>query len=193
MNPRLRKIVLSLIILAGLGLFIQGSWIQAKALLAQQLLHIAWQETLKDGQQHKPWPWADHWPVARLIIEDHEVDQIVLSGDSGNVLAFAPGHNRASGLAGHTDGITIISGHRDTHFAFLKNISKGQKVQIKTAGKKAVYRVREMEIVDSRNTRIDLTPDHNSLLLVTCYPFDSLTASGPWRYVVSAEAVNSLH
>lgn len=55
------------------------------------------------------------------------------------------------------------------------------------AGSWTVYEVTRTRIADSRNERIDLTamaPD--SLLLVTCFPFDSLTSDGPLRYLVEA-------
>ena len=28
----------------------------------------------------KPWPWADTWPVARLVVPSLGIDQIVLEG-----------------------------------------------------------------------------------------------------------------
>ena len=44
-----------------------------------------------------------------------------------------------------------------------------------------------LRIVDSRQERMDLTRyDRNALVLVTCYPFDSLNANGPLRFVVEA-------
>ena len=46
--------------------------------------------------------------------------------------------------------------------------------------------VLQRTLVDQR--RDDLIPD--TLLLVTCYPFDALDANGPLRFVVEAKPVN---
>ena len=46
----------------------------------------------------------------------------VLRGDSGRTLAFGPAWNEGSAAPGH--GTAIISGHRDTHFAFLHQLQQ---------------------------------------------------------------------
>ena len=166
-------------------LLINGSWIHIKAQVAQWLLQDAWQQTQLDGQVHKPWKWADHWPVARLSVPDLHISQIVLQGDSGNVLAFAPGHNSRSAAPGDSGGV-VISGHRDTHFSFLEKLKQGQRVIVETPAGTYQYRVTHSQVVDARQTRIDVTAASNQLLLVTCYPFDAPLAGGPLRYVVTA-------
>jgi sortase A len=180
------RILLLGLLVAGVGLTADALWLAAKAKLAQILLSQAWSATLHDGQQHKPWPWADHWPVARLQVPDLAVDQIVLAGESGAVLAFAPGQN----MQGHRpgDGGTIvISGHRDTHFQFLRDLKNGMVINVQTREGIIQYQVRKTAIVDSRNTKIPIEGDLEQLVLVTCYPFDSLLAGGPLRYQVWAE------
>jgi len=70
-------------ILLAAALFFLGSafYIPAKAMLAQQLLQQAWADTLRShGKINRPWPWADTWPVARLIVPGRHIDQIVLEG-----------------------------------------------------------------------------------------------------------------
>jgi sortase A len=44
-----------------------------------------------------------------------------------------------------------------------------------------------MQVVDSRRQPLQLSGD--GLALVTCFPFDALTAGGPLRYVVIATPV----
>ncbi len=172
------------IVLAGV-LLVKGSWIQLKAQAAQWLLQDAWQQTQQDGGIHKPWKWADHWPVARLKVPQLQVDQIVLEGDSGNVLAFAPGHNVSSAIP-KEEGTVVISGHRDTHFRFMQYLKQGQLVEIETSSGKYRYRIAGSQVVDANNARIDVATGINQLLLVTCYPFDASLAGGPLRYVVTA-------
>lgn len=173
-----------LLCLIGLGLLVQGGAIQAKAWLAQGLLERAWAQTRIDGEIHRPWPWADHWPVARLVLPRTGQAFVVLSGDSGNVLAFAPGLSRASGAP---DGrrTVLISGHRDTHFHRLDALRPGDTVWLETAAGRQGYRVEGQTVVDTRRQRVAVRDDAR-LLLATCWPLDATVPGGPLRYLVTA-------
>ena len=185
-----RRLLVTTLLTTGVVLGGSGSWIQTKAFAAQLLLKHSWQKTLEDGSVNRPWPWADHSPIARLVVPTRGIDQVVLSGDGGNVLAFAPGHNIQSAMPGQT-GTAVISGHRDTHFGFLEKLGVGEGVQIETAQGVSAYRVVDARVVDSRTTRIRLDDVGESLLLVTCYPFDALETGGSLRYVVTAQRFHS--
>src|SRR4029077_12859078 len=76
------------LVFLGLLLFGQGAYIQIKALVAQILLHKAFNETISGGHPVKPWPWADTWPIARIAIRRLHASAIVLAGSSGQALAF---------------------------------------------------------------------------------------------------------
>ena len=181
-RSRLTKLAAVLTLIIGLGFLAVGFWLYGKAELGQVLLSRAWAKTLEDGKGHKPWPWADHWPVARLISEEHKIDQIVLAGDSGSVLAFAPGMNLQAAKPGQT-GTVIISGHRDTHFRFLQNIKPGSELTLQTRDGSYRYLIEETRIVDSRTIRIDPTLGEGHLVLITCYPFDAFDARGSLRFI----------
>ena len=140
---------------------------------------------IKKTKQHKPWPWADTWPVAKLIVPQHHVEQIILAGDSGSSLAFGPGHSFASATP-NSAGTTVISAHRDTHFQFLKDIKINETFYLQTAGKTTRYHVYDLQVVDSRTYTIQANNDNQTLVLVTCYPFAALTARGSLRYLVFA-------
>ena len=84
----------------------------------------------REAKRVRPWPWADAWPVARIILPDG--DHIVLGGASGRNLAFAPGHLDGTSLPG-ISGTCVIAGHRDTHFAILEDLVKGDPVQLEDA------------------------------------------------------------
>ena len=185
---RMRACSVGLLLLTGLLLLGQAGWIQAKAELAQLLLQQAWQRTLEDGAVHRPWPWADHWPVAELQGPEAQQRYIVLAGDQGSSLAFAPGHNLLSGLPGEPR-TSIISGHRDTHFRWLKQLQPGQILQLRSRQAQQRYRIVKIEVVDSRSHRIAIHP-RPQLVLVTCWPFDSLDSGGPLRLLVQAEALD---
>ena len=177
----------AVVFLLALGLWEtgQGVWIHAKARLAQHLLRRAWGRTQDGGQDVRPWPWADTWPVARLRVPAHGVDLIVLAGASGRTLAFAPGHVSGTPAPG-APGTAVISGHRDTVFRFLAGLGPGDEILVDTPGRAtARFRVADTAVVDSRRAVIRAA-DSPALALVTCYPFDALRAGGPLRWVVTA-------
>ena len=121
-GSRLLTLLIIVLFCTSLWQLAAAGWIQGKAIIAQQLLDYSWQKTqaYADGEvtnNHKPWPWADTWPIAKLSVPRLGIEQIVVAGDSGSSLAFAPGHAYASVAPGE-DGLTMISAHRDTHFRF---------------------------------------------------------------------------
>jgi sortase A len=184
--------------LLGLGGWQLGAagYIHAKAWLAQVLLNQAWAHTLAGaagddtttgGTLEKPWPWADTGPVARLRVPELGVDEIVLAGASGRTLAFGPGHLDQTPMPGAA-GNSVISGHRDTHFAFLRDLAPAMKLEVQRPdGGWRSYQVRGGEVIDSRTARLSLAADRPALTLVTCWPFDAVEAGGPLRYAVYAE------
>ena len=185
-RPRLSIIVIAVALIIGGWQFGQGVYIYAKAELAQYLLASAWQESKQTQQPVKPWPWADTWPVARLTVPAHDIDLIVLAGDTGRTLAFGPGHHLASVNPGDT-GNSIISAHRDTHFEFLQNLSAGDEIIVENQhGIKKTFTVSNTHVVDSRDAHIPIDYDNAALTLVTCFPFNTMTAGGPLRFVVVA-------
>ena len=165
----------------------QGAYIPAKAWLAQELMQRAWQRTSDDDDREAPWPWADTWPVARLIARSGDVDLIVLAGGSGRTLAFGPGHLSASSMPGQK-GNAVIAGHRDTHFNFLRHLKLGETILVENAdGRKHLFLVVGMDVVDSRRGSLVLDTETPMLSLVTCYPFNAAEVGGPLRFVVTAK------
>lgn len=173
----------------GLSLLLvaDGSWIFLKAQLAQQLIARAWQQSLQSAEPVKPWPWADTWPVAKMELPAHDISLYVLYGVQGNALAFGPGHLSASSAAG-AGGSVVIAGHRDTHFKFMQQLQTGDRVVLtNSVGIATSYRINHLQVVNSDEHQLVMTADQESLILVTCYPFDGINPGGPLRYVASAE------
>ena len=163
-------------------------WIPAKAVLAQVLLHRAWDRTMAGERHVRPWPWADTWPVARLRVPARGIDQIVLAGATGRTLAFGPGHVDGTPLPG-ASGDSVIGGHRDTSLRFLAGLRAGDRILVDTmSGRTIAYRVAGTAVADGRKPF--LAPDDPApmLTLVTCWPFDALRPGGPMRYLVFAKA-----
>jgi sortase A len=167
-----------------------AAYMGAKAELAQILLQQAWKQSLQTGEAVKPWPWADMAPIARLRVGRLGIDEIVLAGDSGRTLAFGPGWAQSSAAPG-TPGLSVISAHRDTHFSFLREIRIGDRIEVDDARGSHALRVTSTRIADSSRERIETRSDTDALLLVTCYPFDALSAGGPLRFVVAAAPIGA--
>lgn len=186
-SPLLVWLIASLFAI-GLWQVWEGSWMYAKAGLAQLLLQRAWTRSLAGEGIPKPWPWADTWPVGRLQVPRLSADMIVLAGAHGRTLAFGPGHVGSSALPGQ-EGTAVLVGHRDTHFQFLREVHLNDRLDL--AGRDGTirhYRVTEQRVMDSRRDSIPTRDEREELILVTCFPFDSITTGGPLRYVVRAEA-----
>jgi sortase A len=181
----LRRWLALLSLLVGLASLAQGSWIFGKAALAQVLLRRAWAAARAGDQHARPWPWADTWPVARLLDRARGVDLVVLEGAAGASLAFGPGHIAGSAAPGMPGNIAL-AGHRDTHFRFLEQLQPGESLWLEPArGAAQRYQVESAAIVDQADTRL-LEAQQDGLTLVTCYPFDAPVPGGPLRYVVRA-------
>lgn len=185
----LGRIAVSCLLCLGFWQFGQGAYIPAKAWVAQELMQRAWRKADDGSRAPSPWPWADTWPVARLSARGGDVELIVLEGGSGRTLAFGPGHLSVSVLPGE-NGNSIIAGHRDTHFQFLQFLREGETIEVELAGgRRHVYQVSNIDVVDSRRGSIILDTDSPMLSLVTCYPFAALDPGGPMRYVVTAKMI----
>jgi sortase A len=101
---------------------------------------------------------------------------------------LASGEFRVLG-GGRGNGAIMLAGHRDSHFAFVSKLSAGDRIRWQEAGRSAKeFRVSATHVIDIR-LQEEIVPPENTLLLVTCYPFDALSAGGPLRYVVVAEEV----
>ncbi|MFN0192742.1 MAG: class GN sortase [Aestuariivirga sp.] len=181
--------LLSVLCLAGgIWMFGQAAWIEAKAIVAQVLLERAFSHSILLGKPVKAWSWADTVPVARIEVPRLGSDAIVLKGASGEALAFGPALLDETALPG-LPGTSVIAAHRDTHFAFLKDVVKGDLVKVmRSDGLLFTYRVTGTRIVDWNTSGIDRHAAGFHLVLSTCYPFDAVTR-GNQRYLVEAELV----
>jgi sortase A len=176
--------------ISGFVLIGQGVYIHAKAVLAQVLLERAFAEAIATGKDVKPWSWADTWPVARVAFPRIGKSAIVLNGSSGQALAFGPGHVERTPEAGE-EGTAIYSAHRDTHFAFLRDVRTGDEIRVtRRDGKELRFRVRGTSVVRWDQSGIDPQARGRRLVLVTCWPLDA-KFSGPLRYLVHAELMEN--
>jgi sortase A len=186
---RTRGLVPFLLLIIGAALLLAGVWLPVKAEVAQQLLNRAWATAQHDGGEVRPWPWADTWPIAQLRLPHGSQPLTVLAGASGRNLAFGPALMDGSAAPGAA-GVSVIAGHRDTHFRALADLVIGDRFDLERAdGATFSYEVTALDVIDTQHAMLQLETQESVIALVTCYPFDALTPGGSLRYVVSAYLV----
>ena len=85
--------------------------------------------------------------MAKLTSKKYNTTLFILAGDNGRTLAFGPGYRFGTELPGGS-GNSIISGHRDTHFSFLRDVALLDEFQIQDKnGEILTYRVSNTEVV----------------------------------------------
>jgi len=168
-------------------------YLAAKGAAAAVLIDRAWSRSFDDGRPHRPWPWADFTPVARIEVRRLGIDRPVLSDATGRTMAFGLGHLVGSAPLGGR-GLSAVGGHRDSWAAFLEDLQRGDTIVLRTLDGVRRYRVDDTTVVDRRAglpavyaAGADPGTDPDRLALVTCWPFDSIRR-GPLRYLVTCVA-----
>ena len=183
-----KRIINTVLFLGGAMLLGQGIYMDAKAVIAQGLIAHSWQQRTAASPPPKPWRWADTKAVAKLEVKRLNQALFVMQDDSGQSLAFGPGHMNASADISQ-QGHVMIAGHRDSHFEFLQDIEAGDIIETTNYKSQTVrYRVKDTMILDTDSEEL-LLQDDNRLSLITCYPFNDFVPGSPLRYVVNAEKV----
>ncbi len=181
------KGLLAVMAMGGILSLASGLWIPTKTVVAQLLLQKAWDDAKFSATPVKPWPWADTWPIGRIVQKRLDINEIILAGNSGEALAFGPGHLTSSAPPGE-GGHCVISGHRDTSFAFLEDILVGDELLLEGSSMTRKYHVQNIEVIKAQDLYLDIMQP-GVLTLVTCYPFSGILPNTTFRYVITAEYV----
>lgn len=175
--------------LYGTALICDGFLLKTKAELSQILLKRAFAAELR-GEETKPWPWADFTTEAEVRAPRIGKHAIVLSGASGEALAFGPAWLTDTPQPGE-EGTSVIAAHRDTHFRWLKYIRPGDTIEVtRRDGKVLTFRAGHGRVAPWDDNGIDPSAQGRHLALATCWPFGA-TERGPLRYILEAELVDT--
>ena len=135
----------------------------------------AWRESLKAAAPP---------PLAVLRIPKIGLEVSVLEGTDEEILNRAVGHIEDTPLPGEP-GNCGVAGHRDGFFRGLKDIARGDTLEVETLKSTETYIIEQISIVSPEDVSV-LDPTPGSVLtLVTCYPF-YFVGSAPQRYIVRA-------
>ncbi len=123
-------------------------------------------------------------PLAVLRIERIGLAVSVFEGVDDLTLDRGVGHIPDTGRIGGSGNIGI-AGHRDGFFRGLKDISKGDNVQLVSAEATYNYTIDQILIVKPEDVWVLAPQKKASLTLVTCYPF-YFVGHAPSRYIIQA-------
>jgi LPXTG-site transpeptidase (sortase) family protein len=126
-------------------------------------------------------------PIGVMTIGDVNIQIPIYDGSED--LNLNRGVGRIKGMAWLDEtGNLGIAGHRDGIFRALKDIEKGDEIEVLSVYGVENYEVSSITIVDKNDLSVlDPTPD-KTLTLVTCYPFYHI-GHAPQRYIVTAKAI----
>lgn len=135
----------------------------------------AYKESL--GRRTKP-------PLAVLKIPKVKIVAPVLDGTDDLTLNAGVGRIPGTARPGQSGNIGI-AGHRDGFFRGLKDIAKGDTIELVTTRETDTYVVDKVYIAEPNDVNILRSGSTPLLTLVTCYPF-YYVGSAPQRYIVQA-------
>lgn len=156
--------------------------------IANSLVRSAWLRTQAGGEQVKPWPWAQVWPIARLTMLYSDTEHVILKQEKQLKSSIGLNYLESSVLPGEI-GNTVLSAHPSLYFSFLSKLNLDDILVLESPRTgKLHYRVSESFIVDKTYTQL---LDHGSkrrLIIISCYQCDeNNTNASSLRYVVIAE------
>lgn len=123
-------------------------------------------------------------PLAVLSIPRLQLDVPVFEGT--DELTLNRGAGRIPGTAGPGErGNVGIAAHRDGFFRPLKDVRRGDRIELVQLDHRFVYTVDNIRVVDPGDVTVLETRRQPSLTLVTCYPFYFI-GDAPQRYIVQA-------
>ena len=121
---------------------------------------------------------------ATLKIPNVNIENDVYFGDSTDILSLGIGHSSWSHMPTEGD-VIVYSGHnREDKLDGLKNINIKEKIIVETDYATCTYQVVKTEILkDTRIDKLTKVDDNETLILYTCYPFDTYVYTDE-RFVV---------
>jgi sortase A len=123
-------------------------------------------------------------PLAVLRIPKLRIVAPVLDGTDDLTLNSGVGRIPGTARPGQSGNIGI-AGHRDGFFRALKDIAKGDTIELVTTRETDVYVVDKVYIAQPDDVNILRPGPKPAVTLVTCYPFYYI-GSAPQRYIVQA-------
>lgn len=157
--------------------------------LSQKHLETQWEQqaaTVSASDQPKI---SSEQMLTRILVPRIGIDAIVVEGASRKELSEGPGHMRETAEPGET-GNAVITGHRDTFFRHIYELTKGDHIQVQRNGRSFTYEVTSQKIVMPEDISVINPTMDPQLTLITCYPTYYI-GPAPKRLVVFSKLIES--
>lgn len=127
--------------------------------------------------------------LGRLRSERIGLDVMVAEGVDDATLRRAAGRIPGTARVGELGNVGLAA-HRDTFFRPLREIRKGDELDLETLSGSYRYRVDWIEVVEPENVTSLAQTNEATLTLVTCFPFHYV-GPAPRRFIVRATRVGA--
>jgi sortase A len=129
-------------------------------------------------------PGRDPMLIGELVVPHIGLSVMVREGMDAVTLRRAVGHVPSTALPGQP-GNFVLLGHRDTFFRRLRELERGDTVQISTTRGRFTYAVESIEVVEPEGISLSALPSETVATLITCFPFNYV-GTAPRRFVARA-------
>jgi sortase A len=174
------------LMLIGLSLLLYVGVQYGTMLATQRRLAQQWEQ---QEQAARAAGLAANDELVRLSIPKIELNAVIVEGTSHKELLIGPGHLQETPEPG-MPGNSVISGHRDTFFRRIHELSNGDIILVQHNGKTFSYEVTGKKIVSPYDISVIQPSDGTHLTLITCYP-TFYVGPAPERLVVLTRLLDS--
>ena len=188
MYQKIFRIIFIITFILGITFLIKPVYFYSKGSLIQLLLIDSWDEY--KNKRVKKYSWFNFEPIGKLIIPKISLEYIVLDGTGYDELSYGLGKVDDSALLHEKNQNIIIAGHRDSFFKKLKYISKNDQIILEHVEGESVYIVENIIIVSPFESKYITNNKRNSLILITCFPFNFI-GDAPKRFIVECNLLEN--
>jgi sortase A len=127
--------------------------------------------------------------IGKLHIPKLNIAMPIFHGTNEEELLKGVGHVAGTAFPGE-DNNSVLTGHRDTVFRKLGEVTKGDVLKVENNVGVFTYKVRKVRIVEADDLTVIVPKPKATLTVSTCYPF---TYVGPakQRYVLVADLIKA--
>jgi LPXTG-site transpeptidase (sortase) family protein len=130
------------------------------------------------------WTRPDPLALGEIEVPRLGVRAFVREGVDDVTLRRAVGHVPGTALPGST-GNSVLAGHRDSFFAGLRHVERGDTIRVRAKGETVEYVVDFLAVVERDAVSVMRETEGKRITLVTCFPF-GYAGPAPRRFVVGA-------
>ncbi len=152
----------------------------AESAIDSEMCQLQARRAFDEKQEKRP-----EGTIGKIEIPRIGLSAMIAEGTEWATLRRAIGHIPGTAFPGET-GNAAVAAHRDTFFRGLRNISRGDAIDVTTDRGVFRYVVESTEIVKPNDVSVLQPGQSQELTLITCYPFFWI-GPAPKRFIVHAK------